>query len=259
MAELGQFYIGQTPAWPLQLTVLDPDGAPRDLTDLTVEVALLDPLGEDVPGGTTTVIDAEAGSVQFNWPADPFATAGEYLARTSVAGTSTLDYASDVPLNVHPRELLYTDLRVTPTEVERYTRTAVGNPEIDTAQFDISLAVARNLHDDITWDYISSADQQWLKIAIAHQAAAKDTGPIDAYSVPGVKSVKTGDLAITYSDSANSGAEALLSPMAALAVRRLSWVGTGTMHATPFLGTTVLPPDTWHIVGSGADWLRGPR
>lgn len=243
---IGPFYAGQTPAEPALITVLTPDGIPRDLTGYTATGVLYSPDGSDVSTGSVTVISGpSSGEVQFDWPVpSAFDTAGVYLLqiRLTTADPDILDFTTELDVEVRaalPRDVSH--LRVTAEEVEFNTGQVVGAAHIAKAQTVVGLFTARNFADDATWAGVGERDRHWIRLAISHQAAWVKTHPPIDDGLVGASSVKTGDVSVSYSGGVTVEA-AHLSPLARMSIQRVAWTGGRTMHATPFLGAATRTP-----------------
>jgi hypothetical protein len=236
-------HTGQTPGDPALITVTSPDGAARDLTDYTVNGVLYAPDGTDVSTGSYTQIsDAEEGLVQFDWPVpSAFDVPGVYLLtlELTTADPDILDITTSVEVEVivaPPPSVL--TLRATTETVSAVTGRSVSSLDISAAQSVITLFTARNLSDDDVWDSFTDESQYWISLAICHQAVfVRDSGNDDiTLRVPaGAASVSAGDVSVTMA-SATSDEGTLLSPLARMALSRVSWMTHRTIHATPFLG-----------------------
>lgn len=248
-----RYYVGDEAPSPLAVNVKRSDGSPFDLTpyeEVTVE-------GDGLPDGATTVLDAPAGRVQRTFD-EGFAEAGNLQIRLKLLDAGgTVDYTDPMTLPVHdpgPDEAM--PQLVTTDQVEAITGVLVSSDDIIQAQNVIALAVGIDLSDPDWVATLSAADQYWLALAVAYQstttaggddAASAASAPFGLAPIPGVASVKAGDVQVVYDKSGTSqgATAALLSslhPNAQLAIRRLSWLGAvRTLHATPFLAGRVEP------------------
>lgn len=232
------FYVGEQPSDPLVIAIKDADGTARDLSSI-VTASLV---GNDLlPDGTASVSDAAAGLVQYEFSA-AFATAENLVLQVkTVDGDGSVDYSAPFTLIVRDPADAATQL-VTPAVAEATTGVPVSDDNIARAQGTISLVSGRDLSDSDWFAALSTADTFWLKAAISHQAAAladrETSGTVAMPYVAGAASVRSGDVAITYS-GAQSAAD--VSANARLALSRLSWLRPRrSVTAKPYLrdGTT---------------------
>lgn len=236
MSTLPVFYVGEQPTSPLVITVTNEDGTPRDLADYE-SVSFI---GEGMPDGTTTVSDPAEGKVQFDFAA-PFTVAENLTLQIGMESGDIYDYSAPFVISVLdvPDESLTI---VTPAQVEATTGESVTRKQVVKAQGLVSLAVGRDLTDQVWFTgYVSARDQFWLRTAVSYQAshdAELESG--DTLSVPyapGVATMSTGDQSITY---IQQGARELGQPElvanAWAAIKHLSWMRpVRTIHAKPFL------------------------
>lgn len=250
-----RYTVGTEPASPLVIHVTRDGGGAVDLSgyaDVEVE-------GDQLPAGTTSVLDAPAGVVERSFDTG-FAEAGLLLIRVKLtASDGAVDYSSTMRLPVDqpgPDETM--PLFMTTDTVEAITGVLVSSDDVIAAQNVVSLAVGVDLGNEDWVASLSDADQFWLQLAVAYQAtetagpggSGGSSGGIgDAFGItpiPGVASVRTGDLQVTFGSGGGSGSTAellaRLHPNTQLALRRLSWLGAvRTLHATPFLAARMAP------------------
>ncbi|MEV4604808.1 hypothetical protein AB0K15_46595 [Amycolatopsis sp. NPDC049253] len=108
----------------------------------------------------------------------------------------------------------------TAADVLTYAKATVDDADVLRAQAVIDLEVGR-LPEDA--ERIGSRDQYWLKLAVAYQAAWQVSQPdeferLDVTSTGGSQSTQGTDSWMT------------LAPHAAQALRRVSWLGSKSLH-----------------------------
>lgn len=243
-----RYYVGDQAPSPLVVRMRRTDGSVFDLT--SYDSVLIE--GDGLPPGLTTVIDAEGGVVQRDFDLG-FAEAGVILIRARLEEAGLVDYTDIAELPVWDPSEPTTSV-VTPGQVEGVTGTAVSTQDIARAQGLVTLAVGVNLSDPVAWVLLSPQDQFWIGTAISYGSACiADTQGQDTVVVvkpPGVASMSTGDQSVSFdatpSGSAGGGSGlAELCPEAVAALRRVSWLGTHTVHARPFLSGRGAAPDPW--------------
>lgn len=236
---LGIFYVGQTPGEPALVTVLSPDGTPRDLTGYDADGKMYSPDGTDnSAGSTTTITDAEAGIIRFDFPVPSgFDVPGTYVLQfeLTTADPDVLDFTTTVEFDVHddlPTDA--SDLVVGSDDVFRKTNIAVGTDDIRRAQEEIGIFLGVNIA--AAWDTMTETSQYWVGTAICHQSTF--TPGLSANSI-GAKKVRAGAVEVTYNDSGTTTESALLHPMARICLQRIS---ANSFYANPFIGDPYRTP-----------------
>ncbi|MFI9454467.1 hypothetical protein [Amycolatopsis sp. NPDC052450] len=112
------------------------------------------------------------------------------------------------------------DTWATVADVLTYAKVTVDQDEVLSAQAVIDTYVGRLPVDA---DRIGARDQYWLKLAIAYQAAWQLAQP-DQF--------ERQDITSTGGGQSTQGTETwlTLAPHAAQALRRVSWLGSGSLH-----------------------------
>lgn len=224
------FWVGEQPTDPMIVTVLDADGTARDLTEYDSITFIGDPL----PAGAASINNAALGRVQYDFSA-PFTTAGSLVIQVQLDDDGT-DLSS--PFTIEVKEFVtHEDLRVTPSQVWATTNVSVSDDQIARAQNDIILFTGVPLNDDEVWDDLSASYQGWYSLAIGYQAAWRTEGGSGTLNVPNAKTVKSGDVTITWG-SAVTTTQIELAPLARVALSRIN---SRTLHATPFIASTRVP------------------
>lgn len=105
---IGLYYVGQKPAEPIRIQVLDDDGLVLNVAGYDkVEVLLLDNRNEEVDMSGALIGPPNAlGQFYFNFPANRsvFETAGEYILQLKLSNNNgAVDYTSVFTIRV--REL----------------------------------------------------------------------------------------------------------------------------------------------------------
>lgn len=219
-----QFWVGEQPTDPLIITVLDADGSARDLSDYDTVTFIGDPL----PDGVASINNALLGRVQYDFNA-PFTTSGSFVIQVQLNDDGT-DVSSPITLEV--REFVeYENLRVTPSQVWAATNVSVSDDQIARAQNDIILFTGIPLNDDDVWVDLSANHQYWFSLSIGYQAAWRAAGQGAAFNVPGAKTVKSGDVTVTWGTSTTTEQNEI-APLARVALARIN---SRTIHPTPFL------------------------
>jgi hypothetical protein len=243
------FYVGEQPSEPLVITVRDLDGTVIDLSDF-VDVQVE---GDGLPAGLSEINDAPAGKVQYTLTA-PFEESGVISCRVRMTGIGgDVDLSSTFELIVDDATELDTTPLLTPAQAEGISGLAVSISDLARAQTMIGLFVGHNLSDVVWLETLNEADEYWLTVAVAYQAAevrnrTSAAGASVPY-VPGASSIKTGDVAISFGGAAGSADLSELSSLARTALLRLSWLQSRrTVHAVPFLGDGRCEPSRWRYM-----------
>jgi hypothetical protein len=227
---LGPFHVGQTPLDPALITITQPDGTARDLTGYTPLGVLYLPDGSEGIDCDTSINDVETGIVQVEWPIpSEFTVAGTYLLQVELTtdDPDILDFTTSVEVDVMA-ELPTAEPLVPTSDIFTITNESVSATDSLQAQELIGTFLGVDLATD--WPDLTDRSIYWLTRAIAHQAAW-DGGGNGQQRPIGVRSLKTGDAAIMYSDT--SATAALLAPMAAVALGRIA---AKSIYARPFIG-----------------------
>lgn len=91
---MGPFFVGQIPAEPMVLTVVDASGQAIDLSDYdAAEVTIVNSSGVavDQGDGFTAITAPLAGQVQFVWPSTSiFTVAGDYKYQLELTATGNV-------------------------------------------------------------------------------------------------------------------------------------------------------------------------
>lgn len=221
---LGPFGVGEQPADPLVLTVVDAAGAAVDFDDYDTVA-----LEGDIPAGTATPL--AGGVLQYKMSA-PFTTAGTYVLRVTMEqADGDIDYSQ--PFEFTVVDDLSTTL-LSPDDVYTSTGSSVTMADIVSSQAIVSLVVGADLTDADWLASLSAKDLFWLKRAVAWQAV-DEASDLDIAYVPGATSVKAGDVSVTYSSAGTSTGEAITSRYAQMALKRLSWLSPfRSIQAKPF-------------------------
>lgn len=239
------FYIGEQPSDPLVVTVHNSDGTVRDLTG----VDTVDFVGDPLPAGTTSIVSAPQGKVQYDFDA-PFAVAANLTIQIQMNENGDVDLSEPFTISVQDPGEAITPI-VTPSQIESWTGVSVSNNDVVRAQGIVSLVVGRNLNDAEWYADLSTNDQFWLQQGVGWQAAEHPQDTVVAMDfpyVPGVSSISNGDIAISYSEG--GGDEYVsLAQNAKLALKRLSWLRpVRSYSAQPFLVDRPLPA-LWKVIG----------
>lgn len=101
---IGDFWVGQVPAQPMQISVTDERGFPVDLSRYTtVALKMLDGDNRtiDTSNGVLTVQSALQGRLSYAWPSTSlFSRPGVYIMQLELAGTGVKDITRTVPVRV---------------------------------------------------------------------------------------------------------------------------------------------------------------
>ncbi len=255
-----RYYVGDESPSSLIVHVTRTDGSVLDLSPyetVTVE-------GDQLPEGASTVLDATTGLVQRDFDTG-FVESGRLMLRVRLETALTTDFSDPILLDVYDPGPDETVPPVMSTDaVEAITGVLVSEDQVVQAQNEVSLAIGADVSDELWLDSLSSQDVFWLRLAIAYQAAAVAKvagGGAGGFSFPpGVTSVRNGDVTVTLgAGGATSQTLASLTPSAALAVGRLSWMASvRTLHAAPFLAGEQ-QPDLWRTIAWPSIIMASPR
>lgn len=223
----GPFYVGDKPAVVLAIQVIRA-GVPIDLAPYNAATVLVeDPAGASVTWSGNITIDNVADVVNVAFGATSnFATPGVYTMRvrlTSAGGA--VETSQPVLIVVYPATA--TGTWATMAEVFAITNAEVTEAQLSDAQRVIDIYAGR------TYDLaakLGSRDRFWLKQACAHQAAWMP-GQAGLGQRQQVQAFSQDGLTAQYAAEWNVS----LAPMAARALKNLSWKGSRTVR-TPGLG-----------------------
>jgi hypothetical protein len=212
------FYVGERPVDP----VIWDTG--RDLTGLTPSL-----VGDTLPAATVVVHDAAAGQVAISFTA-PFTQVGVFTVQVRLArGTGEADLTDTVQFRVLDPAQTGAFTVINPGSVEGITGQSVSGPNVLQAQSLISLLVDRDLTDATVLAAINARDTALLRQAIAWQAASANGSVLDMHIPTGATGVSTGDLSLSFG-GVGITAFTSLDPVAKLALSKLSWMGTRSIH-----------------------------
>ncbi len=112
------------------------------------------------------------------------------------------------------------DTWATVADVKTYAKATVDEDELLSAQAVIDTYAGRLPMDA---DRVGARDKYWLKLAVAYQAAWQPAQP-DQF--------ERQDITSTGGGQSTQGTETwlTLAPHAAQALRRVSWIGSGSLH-----------------------------
>lgn len=215
------FYVGEMPSSPIVIT---PTNAPRDLAEYdTITVT-----GEDLPTGVINVVD---NAVQWT-PTQPFEVPGLLEARLELTmADESEDWTEPFYLEVHgtPAESF-----VTTEQAWDISEKAVSKRQLIKAQNYWSMILRMDLGDEELRAELEDYDILTLRRMISWQATQPEPEAAE-FDLRNVNSITNGDVGVVYGVSGPFLGWPV-HPLAAMEARRLSWRGSRTMHATPFLG-----------------------
>ena len=116
-----------------------------------------------------------------------------------------------------------------PADVLTLTGITVTDAVVLQAQTSIEVLTGRTFVTPST--SLSVRDLYWLKTAVAYQAAWLPQ-QVDLYSKAELSNISQDGMNITY-DPATAGKALVCAPMARRAMRRLSWMGSRSLHTHP--------------------------
>jgi hypothetical protein len=236
---IGPFYVGQVPADPQVIGVLDEDtGDPRDLSSYTtISAILVDPKGSVTsPFGAIDIYDpAQVGRVVLHWgTVSPFTYDGEYVLTLKFSGPGTvLDYSSPQEFDVNPMPgspgtTIASTCWASVNDVQRTTGEQVDTGILLRAQFAIEAASNRTMAMS---GGLLARDVMWLNKAVCWQAAWL-VEQVDFTSRSAMSQLNQDGLQGSFS----SKAAIYLAPLAIRCLKNVSWIRSHSITPrTPFL------------------------
>lgn len=227
---LGPWYVGDTPTTNLIIKV-QRDGVDVQLDGYaSAEVLLYGPDSSSVPWDSSPTIDTAADEVSVTSPsASPFALPGIYnlyLRLTATAGGTETFFATDIRVLA----LGVANGWATTGDVRSITGETITEDDLADAQNVIELYASRTYTGSSVNSSIRQKDLDWLKKAVAYQAAWMPTQPgyLGKHSV---KEVSQDGAQIVYAGStqANNSALIMLAPLAMRALKNVSWLRSRTI------------------------------
>lgn len=231
---LGPWYVGDTPTTDLEVHI-QRDGTPVEMDGYaSAEVRLFDAAGTEVTWDSTPTIDTANDAVLITPPASsPFGSAGThtmYLRLTATAG-GTETFFVDI---IRVLQLGSPGGWASVSRVQTITGSVVTEDQLATAQGIIELYCGRTYAGSSVNASIRAKDLAWLEKAVAYQAAWMPTQP-GYFGKHSVKEVSQDGAQIIYAGStqANNSALIMLGPLAARALKNVSWMRSRTIKIKP--------------------------
>lgn len=225
----GPFYTGDKPATVLAISVAR-DGVPIDLAPYNAATVLVeDPAGASVTWSGSVTIDATADVVNVAFGATSnFAIPGVYTMRVRLT-TAGGGVETSQPVLIVVYSSVVTGTWATLAEVYDITTTEVTERQLIDAQRTIDIYAGRTY--DLA-DKLGAKDLYWLKQAVAHQAAWQP-GQAGLSTRQQVAGFSQDGLAANYTAEWNIS----LAPLAARAIKNLSWKGSRTVRTPALLAS----------------------
>lgn len=216
---LGPYYVGDNPAAALVIDVTRNDTA-VDLSGYdTATLTVTGPDGETVTWDAEPVVGASSITVPFP-TSSPFTTAGVYTLALVLVATPTGATERVDPVGLTVLAVGASTTWATVAEVEATTGVAVGKTDLLQAQAVIDVYANRTVD---AADGLTARDRGWLKRALCWQAAWQ----AQQYGYAGRQNATSvGQDGLSVSRGAEH--HLTLAPLAARALRNLSWKGTRT-------------------------------
>lgn len=247
---LGPWYVNDTPTTNIVVSVTrDGDAVAMD-GYASAEVLLYGPSDEAITWGSTPTIDNVADTVTIlPPPSSPFATAGIYTMylRLTASGGGTETFLADV---IRVLSLTGDNAWATIADVLSITNERVTSEQLDLA----SSAIAPYANRGISMaGELKPRDRECLRQAVAWQAAwlKSKSGFVARDSVD---ELQQDGLTIVHSRGGTGDHKVSLAPLAARALKNLSWKGTRTTRVKPVVSGGLLSRDG-HADSDRADEL----
>ncbi len=231
---LGPWYVGDTPTNNLEVHI-QRDGDPVAMDGYaSAAVRLFDASGNESAWDSTPTLDTVNDVVIVTPPASsPFSAAGTYTMYVQLTATAggTETFFVDI---VRVLQLGATNGWASVSRVQTITGSLVTEDQLATAQGIVELYSGRTYAGSSINSSIRAKDLAWLEKAVAYQAAWMPTQP-GYFGKHSVKEVSQDGAQIIYAGASqsNNSAMIMLAPLAARALKNVSWMRSRTIKIKP--------------------------